>query len=126
MKMTTIGALRERLDRGEVTSRELCEAAFARIDDAAGEGARTFTELDRAGALAAADAADMQRRAGYVASPLAGLPVSIKDLFDVAGRPTRAGSVVLADAPPAAADATIVDRLRRAGAVIVGKTNMTE
>jgi len=122
----TIRQLRAQLDRGEVTSRVLCEAAFARIDDPAGEGARTFTELDRAGALAAADVADAQRRAGYVASPLAGLPVSVKDLFDVAGRTTRAGSVVLADAPPASADATIVARLRRAGAVIVGKTNMTE
>jgi aspartyl-tRNA(Asn)/glutamyl-tRNA(Gln) amidotransferase subunit A len=122
----TIQQLRDRLDRGEVTSRALCEEAFARIDDAAGEGARAFTELDREGARAAADAADTQRRAGYVASPLAGLPVSVKDLFDVAGRTTRAGSVVLAGAAPAAADATIVARLRRAGAVIVGKTNMTE
>lgn len=124
--MTTIRELRERLDRGEVTSRALCEAAFARIDDPAGEGARTFTERYRESALAAADAADVQRRAGFTASPLAGLPVSIKDLFDVAGSTTRAGSAVLADAPPATADATIVARLRRAGAVIVGKTNMTE
>jgi len=125
-RMMTIQQLREQLDRGEVTSRALCEAAFARIDDPAGEGARAFTELDRDGARAAADAADTQRRAGYLASPLAGIPVSIKDLFDVAGRTTRAGSVVLEGAPPAAADATIVARLRRAGAVIVGKTNMTE
>ncbi|HEV8021555.1 MAG TPA: amidase [Candidatus Lustribacter sp.] len=122
----TIRQLREQLDRGEVTSRALCEAAFARIDDAAGEGARTFTELDRTGALAAADAADTQRRAGYVASAIAGMPVSVKDLFDVAGSTTRAGSVVLDGAAPATADATIIGRLRRAGAVIVGKTNMTE
>ncbi|MGC5371958.1 amidase family protein, partial [Klebsiella pneumoniae] len=54
------------------------------------------------------------------------IPVSVKDLFDVAGEPTTAGSVVLADAPPAIADAPVVERLKAAGAVIVGKTNMTE
>jgi len=68
----------------------------------------------------------MLRAAGYVASPLAGLPVSVKDLFDVAGSTTRAGSSVLAGAAPEAADAPIIARLRAAGAVIVGKTNMTE
>jgi len=75
---------------------------------------------------AAADAQDRLRQAGYVASPLAGLPVSIKDLFDVAGEQTRAGSIALDDTPPAVADAAIVARLRAAGAVIVGRTNMTE
>jgi aspartyl-tRNA(Asn)/glutamyl-tRNA(Gln) amidotransferase subunit A len=122
----TIQQLRGQLDRGDVTSRELCDAALARIDDPAGEGARAFTQVYHAEARATADAADLQRRAGFLASPLAGLPVSVKDLFDIAGRQTRAGSVVLDSAPPATADATIVARLRRAGAVIVGKTNMTE
>jgi aspartyl-tRNA(Asn)/glutamyl-tRNA(Gln) amidotransferase subunit A len=122
----TIRELRAQLDRGEVSSRELCDAALARIDDPAGEGARAFTQTDHTGARAAADAADVQRRGGYVASPLAGIPVSVKDLFDVTGMQTRAGSVVLDDAPPATSDATIVARLRAAGAVIVGKTNMTE
>jgi aspartyl-tRNA(Asn)/glutamyl-tRNA(Gln) amidotransferase subunit A len=122
----TIRQLREKLDRGEVTSRELCDEALARIDDPAGEGERAFTEVYHDEARAAADAADLQRRAGFVASPLAGLPLSVKDLFDIAGRRTRAGSVVLDGAPPATADATIVARLRRAGVVIVGKTNMTE
>ena len=124
--MNSIGALRRRLDAGETTSRALCDEALARIDDPAGEGSRAFTEVYHEAARAAADAADAQRRAGAVASPLAGLPISIKDLFDVAGRTTRAGSVVLDGAPPATADAAIVARLRRAGAVIVGKTNMTE
>jgi aspartyl-tRNA(Asn)/glutamyl-tRNA(Gln) amidotransferase subunit A len=122
----TIRELRARLDRGEVSSRELCDAALARIDDPAGEGSRAFTEVYHAGARAAAEAADLERGAGFIASPLAGIPVAVKDLFDVAGRVTRAGSVVLKNAPPAAADATIVARLRAAGAVIVGKTNMTE
>ena len=122
----TIRELRAQLDRGEVSSRELVEAALARIADPAGEGALAFTEVYAAAARSAADVADLQRRAGYVASPLAGLPVSLKDLFDVAGRPTRAASVVLADAPPAARDAAVVARLRRAGAILIGKTNMTE
>jgi aspartyl-tRNA(Asn)/glutamyl-tRNA(Gln) amidotransferase subunit A len=122
----TIRQLREQLDRGEVSSRELCDAALARIDDPAGEGARAFTMVFHHEARTAADVADAQRRAGAVPSPLAGLPVSVKDLFDVAGRQTRAGSIVLDGAPPATADAAIVTRLRRAGAVIVGKTNMTE
>jgi aspartyl-tRNA(Asn)/glutamyl-tRNA(Gln) amidotransferase subunit A len=122
----TIRDLRERLNRSEVTSRALTDEALARIDDPAGEGSRAFTEVYHAGARAAADAADIQRKAGYTASPLAGIPVSVKDLFDVAGSVTRAGSVVLDGAPPASSDATIVARLRAAGAVIVGKTNMTE
>ncbi|HSR00828.1 MAG TPA: amidase, partial [Sphingomicrobium sp.] len=58
--------------------------------------------------------------------PLDGVIVSIKDLFDVASEPTRAGSTILADAPPAKRDAPIVSRLREAGAVIVAKTNMSE
>jgi aspartyl-tRNA(Asn)/glutamyl-tRNA(Gln) amidotransferase subunit A len=122
----TIRELRDLLDRGEVSSRELVDEALARIDDPAGEGARTFTEVYHEGARAVADAADMQRIAGYAPTALAGIPVSVKDLFDVAGRVTRAGSVVLNDAAPAERDATIVGRLRRSGAVIVGKTNMTE
>lgn len=122
----TIRELRALLDRGEVSSRELCEAALARIADPAGQGARTFIQTFPDDALAAAEAADRERRAGRVASPLAGLPVSVKDLFDVAGRTTRAASVVLADAPPAAHDSAVVARLRAAGAVLVGTTNMTE
>jgi aspartyl-tRNA(Asn)/glutamyl-tRNA(Gln) amidotransferase subunit A len=122
----TVSGLAAELAAGRTTSRALVEAALARIDDPAGEGARIFTKVYRAAALAAADAQDALRRSGYVASPLAGLPVSIKDLFDVAGEVTLAGSTALDDAPPATRDAPIVARLRAAGAVIVGKTNMTE
>ena len=78
-------------------------------------------------ARAAADAADARAKNGVSLGPLDGSIVSIKDLFDVAGEPTRAGSKILADeAAPAAADAPVVRRLRAAGAVIVAKTNMTE
>src|SRR6185312_10471788 len=125
LKPTVLGLAGD-LAAGRTTSRALVEAALGRIDDQAGEGGRTFTRIYARQARAAADAQDQLRRAGYVASPLAGLPVSIKDLFDVAGEVTRAGSTALDDRPPADADAPIVARLRAAGAVIVGKTNMTE
>ena len=114
------------LAAGRTTSRALVEAALARITDPAGEGSRAFVKVYHEAARAAADAQDRLREAGYVASPLAGLPVSIKDLFDVAGERTLAGSRALDDAPPAKSDAPIVARLKAAGAVIVGRTNMTE
>jgi aspartyl-tRNA(Asn)/glutamyl-tRNA(Gln) amidotransferase subunit A len=108
------------------TSRELVEAALSRIADPTGEGARTFLNVYAENARAAADAQDRLRKAGYVLSPLAGLPVSLKDLFDVSGELTLAGSKALDDLPPATCDARIVSRLRAAGAVLIGRTNMTE
>jgi aspartyl-tRNA(Asn)/glutamyl-tRNA(Gln) amidotransferase subunit A len=124
-KPTVLGLAAD-LAAGRTTSRELIETALARIADPAGEGARTFTKVYADAACAAADAQDKLRQAGYVASPLAGLPVSIKDLFDVKGEQTLAGSKALDDTPPAEKDAPIVARLRAAGAVLVGRTNMTE
>ncbi|HTQ34835.1 MAG TPA: amidase [Stellaceae bacterium] len=124
-KSTVLGLAAD-LATGRTTSRALVDAALARIADPAGEGARTFTKVYADEARAVADAQDQLRRAGYVASPLAGLPLSIKDLFDVAGEVTLAGSTALDDRPSATADALIVARLKAAGAVIIGKTNMTE
>jgi len=122
----TLQALAADLAAGRTTSRALIEAALQRIGDPACEGKRAFVRVYGDTARAAADAQDKLRAAGYVASPLAGLPVSIKDLFDVAGERTLAGSRALDDAPPAKADAPIVARLRAAGAVLMGRTNMTE
>jgi len=122
----TLPVLAANLAAGRTTSRTLIEEALARIADPAGEGRRTFVKVYADAARAAAEAQDRLRAAGYVASPLAGLPVSIKDLFDVAGEVTLAGSKALDDAPPATADAPIVARLKAAGAVIIGRTNMTE
>jgi aspartyl-tRNA(Asn)/glutamyl-tRNA(Gln) amidotransferase subunit A len=102
-------------------------AALARIDDVTGEGARACLTVYREQALAAAQAADARARTGVSLGPLDGTIVSLKDLFDVAGEVTRAGSKVLAgEGKPAATDAPIVQRLRAAGAVIVAKTNMSE
>ncbi|QHE93315.1 amidase [Pandoraea fibrosis] len=114
------------LDAGRTTSRALTEQALERIADPAGQGKVVFTQVDAQAARHAADGLDTLRRAGVRLSPLMGVPVSVKDLFDVAGQVTRAGSKVLSDAPPAEHDALAVARLRQAGAVIVGRTNMTE
>lgn len=109
-----------------MTSVERTQQALRAIADAGDEGARIFTQVYDAPALAAAAAADARAAAGITQGPLDGRIVSIKDLFDVAGEATTAGSRVLRDAQPAARDAVIVQRLRAAGAVIIGKTNMTE
>jgi aspartyl-tRNA(Asn)/glutamyl-tRNA(Gln) amidotransferase subunit A len=122
----TIQQLAADLAAGRTTSRKLTEEAFARINDATGEGKRSFIRVWPSQALAAAEASDTLRKAGIVASPLAGIPVSIKNLCDVAGETTLAGSKALGDAPPAKQDAPVVARLRAAGAVIVGSTNMSE
>ena len=123
--LPTIAALAADLAAGRTTSVALTEQALARIDAHRNGGGAAFLEVDAAGALAAARAADQARAAGLVASPLAGLPISIKDLFDVQGQVTRAGSKALAGAP-ASADAPVVARLRAAGAVLIGRTNMSE
>ncbi len=122
----TVLQLAAALDSGKTTSRALVDEALARIADPVGEGKRSFTKVYGETARQAADAQDSLRRAGYKASPLAGLPVSLKDLFDVAGDRTLAGSKARDDAPVATRDATIVTRLKAAGAVIIGRTNMTE
>ncbi|HSC62303.1 MAG TPA: amidase [Caldimonas sp.] len=85
-----------------------------------------FVATSFAAARAAAAAADGAIAAGREPGPLAGLAVSIKDLFDVAGETTRAGSTILGDAPPATEDAPAVARLRRAGAALIGRTHMSE
>jgi aspartyl-tRNA(Asn)/glutamyl-tRNA(Gln) amidotransferase subunit A len=107
-------------------ARARLDACLTRISNPSGEGQRAFTRLYPEEARIAAAAADARAKFGRTLGPLDGRIVSIKDLFDVAGEPTTGGSVVYAEAPPAAADAPIVRRLRAAGAVIVGKTNMTE
>src|ERR1700691_5137355 len=107
--------------------RDRLELALERIAAPRGEGARTCLPVYAQAARAAADAADARAARATALGPLDGVIVSIKDLFDVAGEPTRAGSKILAEeAAPAAADAAVVQRLRAAGAVIVAKTNMTE
>lgn len=105
--------------------RDRLEIILSRLANRAADE-RVYAKLYVEAARAAADASDARRKAGVSLGPLDGRIVSIKDLFDVAGEPTRAGSLMLANAASAARDAAIVQRLRQAGAVILGKTNMTE
>jgi aspartyl-tRNA(Asn)/glutamyl-tRNA(Gln) amidotransferase subunit A len=108
------------------SSRSLVEDSLARILDAAGEGRRAFLKVHADQARAAADYIDVLRRHGAAPWRFAGIPVSVKDLFDIAGDVTTAGSVALRDAPVAKRDAAVVARIRAAGFIPIGRTNMTE
>ncbi|CCV05261.1 Amidase [Mesorhizobium metallidurans STM 2683] len=107
------------------SARDRLDAVLSRLA-ARADDQRVFVKLYAEAARAAADAADARHRAGVTIGPLDGTIVSIKDLLDVAGEATTAGSLMLRNAAPARCDAAIVSRLRQAGAVIIGKTNMTE
>ena len=107
-------------------SRGLIEECLAWIRDPAGEGARVFLKVHGEDALAAADSYDRLRARGAAPSPFAGIPISFKDLFDIAGDVTTAGSIALKDAAAAKSDAPAVSRLRAAGFIPIGRNNMTE
>src|SRR4051812_40769988 len=124
--LPTLASLAADLEAGRTTARALVEGCLAKIADGDGEGARAFIHVDRAGAIAAAEAMDGLRKANAAPSRFAGIPISVKDLFDIKGQVTRAGSRALEDSPPAEADAPAVARLRAAGFVVIGRTNMTE
>ena len=122
----TLAALADDLASGRSSARKLVDQCLARIADPSGEGARTFIHVDAEAAIEAAEAMDRLREVKAAPSAYAGIPVSIKDLFDIKGQVTRAGSRALDDSPPAEVDAPVVARLRRAGFVVIGRTNMTE
>ncbi len=122
----TLAALADDLESGRCSARKLVDECLARISDKSGEGARTFVHVDVEAAIEAANAMDRLRAVKAAPSPFAGIPVSIKDLFDIKGQVTRAGSRALEDSAPADADATVVARLRRVGFIVIGRTNMTE
>ena len=126
MAMTTLAELAQNLADEKVTSRSLVEASLAAIADPAGEGARAFIRVDAEGARASADYQDHLRRRNRQPSAFAGIPISVKDLFDLAGEVTTAGSKVLKDAAPAVVDAPAIAALKSAGMVVLGRTNMTE
>ncbi len=122
----TLASLADDLENGRTSARRLVDECLARIADSSGEGARAFLHVDAEAAIEAAEAMDRLREVKAAPSAFAGIPVSIKDLFDIKGQVTRAGSRALDDSPPAEADAPAVARLRRAGFVVIGRTNMTE
>src|SRR5260370_132369 len=101
------------------------EAALARIAVLNPE-LNAFTDLTADRARARAGAIDARRPKGEPLGPLAGVPFAVKNLFDVAGLPTRAGSKINRDRPPAARDSPLIERLEAAGAVLIGALNMGE
>lgn len=124
--MKTLRELAADLASGAVTAGQLVEESLEAIADPTGEGGRAFVKVAADRARATAAAIDAARRAGALLPPWAGIPVAVKDLADIEGEVTTAGSVVLADRPPAAVSAPAVARLVAAGFVVLGRTNMTE
>lgn len=124
--LPTLKTLAADLAAARVTSRELVERCLARIEAPESEGARVFLKVGADRARISADLMDGLRKRSAAPSPYAGIPISVKDLFDVEGETTTAGSRVLRHAAPARHDAVAIARLRAAGFVILGRTNMTE
>ena len=122
----TLQDIRLQLQRGEVTSEQLVEEALASALSSEGQGGKTFIKVYDNQAMVQAKAIDQVRKSGVELHPLAGIPISIKDLFDVAGEITLSGSLVRRKSAPAKSDAHIVSKLRAAGAILIGRTNMTE
>ena len=118
--MRTLHALAVELDAGRVSASALVEESLSRIS------APAFIAVDAEGARAQAALMDGLRKQGRAPSPFAGIPLGVKDLFDLAGEVTRAGSVVLNDAPAATQDARAIARLKAQGFIVMGRTNMTE
>lgn len=112
----------ERLAKGEITSRALVEHCLEKIDTCENARAAYTGEFSADRARQYADAADRIRAKGYEASPWTGLPISIKDLFDIKGQVTRAGSTILSDRPAALNDADAIAPLRAAGFILLGRT----
>ena len=122
----TLQDIRLQLQRGEVTSEQLVEEALASALSSEGQGGKAFIKVYDNQAMVQAKAIDQVRKSGVELHPLAGIPISIKDLFDVAGEITLSGSIVRRKSVPAKSDAHIVSKLRAAGAILIGRTNMTE
>lgn len=120
-----IAAIGRQIRSGEVSAREVADRSLAAAEDLNPQ-LQAFVVIDHGGAREAADRVDRRFAQGIDPGPLAGIPVGVKDIIDMAGHPTRCGSAAYSDVPPAERDAPVVERLRAAGAVIVGKTTTHE
>ena len=118
-------AIAEAVRTGAASAREIVQEALSRIKTR-NKALGAFTDVTAARALAKADAIDAARARGGSLGPLAGAPFAVKNLFDIEGLPTRAGSKINRDRPPARADATVLARLEAAGGVLIGSLNMGE
>jgi Asp-tRNA(Asn)/Glu-tRNA(Gln) amidotransferase A subunit family amidase len=124
-RTTTVAELAADVSAKRTSARELVGAALARIEDIDAK-VNAFVALDGERALADAAGIDARLAAGEDVGPLAGIPIGVKDLEDAAGFRTTQGSVVYADSPVATTDSALVDRLKAAGCIVVGKTNTPE
>ncbi|MCV6548218.1 MAG: amidase [Cohaesibacter sp.] len=122
----TIASAQKALQEGEVSAIDLVSNAFSEIEREEGEGSRTFIRTFKNNAITQAAASDALRKMKVPQGPLAGIPLSVKDLFDLQGEVTTAGSKSLAKSMSAAKDAKVIENLRAAGAIFLGHTNMTE
>ena len=121
----TVADLARRVQDRELSAREVVQGALDRIEEL-NERINAFVHVDPEGALAAADGVDRRLAAGDDVGELAGIPLAVKDLEDAAGMPTSMGSALFAGSGLAKADSALVERLRAAGCVVVGKTNTPE
>ncbi|MGE3144565.1 MAG: AtzE family amidohydrolase [Pseudorhodoplanes sp.] len=121
----TASEIAVRVARGEVSASEAVEASLALIASRDGK-LNAFTDVTAARARKKAKALDAVRARGKSLGPLAGVPFAVKNLFDVAGLPTRAGSWINRELPPSRHDSPLIERLEAAGAVLVGALNMGE
>ena len=124
-ELSTLADVRTALASGASSAQDIVKLTLARIERHNGQ-LHAFVAVPAERALADAHHIDALRKIGVRLGPLAGAPIGIKDLIDVADLPTRAGSLTRAAAPPATRDAPAVERLRAAGAIIVGKTHTVE
>src|SRR3982074_2136949 len=122
---TVISRVRDAVVAGTLSAEEVVGVALERIERF-NPALNAVVALRAEEALADARAADKARKDGHAAGPLAGVPVLVKDLEDVAGMRTTQGSVIFADAPLALVDGLVPSRLRAAGGIVVGKTNLPE
>ena len=124
--MRSLRELSENLKLNLTSARDLLEQCFEKIADPLGEGSRAFLSVEHDKARGQADAMDSLLKSGSEPSPYAGIPISVKDLYDVKGEVTGAGSKILSSNAPAEQDAPTIARLRKAGFVFIGRNNMVE
>jgi aspartyl-tRNA(Asn)/glutamyl-tRNA(Gln) amidotransferase subunit A len=124
-RTTTVGGLAAQVRGGVVSAREVVQHALGRIEEL-NPTVNAFVAVDGERALEQAGAVDQLVATGGDPGPLAGIPIGVKDSEDAAGYRTTHGSTLHADAPPVVHDSILVARLRAAGAVVVGKTNLPE
>lgn len=122
----TLASLSRKLATGETTAVELVETSLERIFAIDGEGDKVFVKVHGKSARSVAQAMDILRKSDLAPSQFAGIPISVKDLFDLSGETTTAGSTIFRHAPSASTDAPAIARLRAAGFIVVGRTNMSE